>query len=143
MAAENFSLDEYVLECFNVLDHQAKVIFRRALKDSFTLDLDNTPPQPASPSDIRSEHGLSLNQQHQQGICYTRPVAQSILSRRGVDVANFNAKYNIETYVQRFDRQPDFLVPARSVLLLTLAEWLHLAEQRIEAQLPEAIAEYR
>lgn len=137
------SLDEHVLQQFMSLDHQAKIVFRRALRDSYTLDLDNMPPNPASPSQIHENHALTFNQQYQQGISYTRPIATEILRRRGVDVQNFNAKYNPETYRIFFHRQPDFLVASRSVMLLTLSEWFHLAGQRVEAQMPEAISGYK
>jgi hypothetical protein len=120
-----------------------KIAFARALQESITLDVNGSkPPKPASPYDISQHHGFSLEDQKNYRISLCKKDALIFLKEFGKTGLNtgFNKRFTEAKYKLFFNR--DRCARVGRAIILTYAEWLHLADFRFEPDFPSVLAEY-
>jgi hypothetical protein len=134
LATEN--LQKFVTE-------DQKIAFAQALQASISLDMNgSTPPKPVSPYDISQRYGFSLEDQKNYRISLCKKDALTFLQEFGKTGLNtgFNKRFTESKYKLFFDR--DRCAKVGKAIILTYAEWLHLADFRFEPVFPSVLKKH-
>ena len=125
-------LEQLVTDTLETLNESARENYVNALKQSLRIDANFTAsprkfPNIATAQDIARD-GLSVEDQYKLRVSVLKPVALEFLIHDAqIPERGLAAKLNWKNYEKRFTRTPYFIHQKPLIMMLTFAEWLHLA----------------